>query len=62
MYRALFVLGGFTVVSPTVRNYLFDGFQFFSKLVVKHTTIAFVATGVLCFASFLWIQLSSERR
>jgi hypothetical protein len=61
MHRALLLLGGFSVVSPTVRGYLLETFGSLSAQVNKHSTIAFVAVGVLCFGSFLWIQLSSDR-
>jgi hypothetical protein len=61
MYRALFLLGGFSVASPTIRGYLFHSFDLFSIQVTKHATIAGIAAGVLCFASFLYIQLTSKQ-
>jgi hypothetical protein len=61
MPRALLLLGGFWVVSPTVRGYVFEVFGVFARQVTSHSTIAYVATGVLCFLSVLYIQLTSNR-
>jgi hypothetical protein len=60
MLRSFVIFAGFALISPAIRGYIFDAYGAVDELVKAHTLASYAVTGVLGFASFLAIRLTSK--
>ncbi len=60
MLRALAIFVAFALVSPAIRRFLLDACQTVDQLIQAHSVAAYVCTGLLGSASFIFIRLTSK--
>ena len=60
MFRAVVLIAGFAMISPAIRSYFFDAYGAVDSIVKAHTLASYAITGVVGFASFLALRLSSK--
>lgn len=60
MFRAFILIAGFAMISPAIRSYFLEAYGAVDSLVKAHTLVSYAVTGVVGFASFLAIRLTSK--